>query len=58
MTQQQEQKMAAMNLPEKEEDVIRRIIALLDQEIGDDDELKRRVLATVNHYGQAEGFFG
>lgn len=57
MTKRQEALLKAMNLPEKEEAVIRAIVALLD-EIGDgDDDLKRRVLATANHYAQSEGFF-
>lgn len=47
-----------MNLPENEEITIRAIVALLDQHLGDDDQLKLRVVATVNHYAQAEGFFG
>lgn len=47
-----------MNLPEREELAVRKIIELLNQELGDDDDTKRRALATLNHYMQAEGFFG
>lgn len=47
-----------MNLPEREEAAVRAIVTLLNQEIGDDDEMKVRVLATVNHYAQEEGLFG
>lgn len=57
MTQRQEDKLKAMKLPEKEELTVRAIVALLNQELGDDTDLKVRVLATVTHYGQAEGFF-
>lgn len=58
MTQHQERKLKAMGLPEKEESVARAIVDLLAYEVGDDDELKMRVLATVNHYAQSEGLFG
>lgn len=58
MTKEQERKLDAMNLPEREELAVRKIIELLNQELGDDDNTKRRALATLNHYMQAEGFFG
>lgn len=58
MTREQERKLKAMNLPEREEAAVRAIVTLLNQEIGDDDEMKVRVLATVNHYAQEEGLFG
>lgn len=58
MTREQERKLKAMNLPEREELAVRKIMELLNQELGDDDDTKRRALATVNHYMQTEGFFG
>lgn len=48
-----------MNLSEKEEVAVRAIVDLLDEKLpGCDGPTKRRALATVNHYLQAEGFFG
>lgn len=58
MTRDQEHKLKAMDLPEREELAVRKIIELLNQELGDDDDTKRRALATLNHYMQSEGFFG
>lgn len=46
MTQRQEHKLKAMNLPEKEEATVRAIVALLDKECGDDKQLKVRALST------------
>lgn len=57
MRQYQELQLQAMNLPENEEAAVRAIIYFLDAQCGDDDELKRRIVATVNHYAQAEGLF-
>jgi len=45
-----------MNLPKKEEEAVRAIVQLLNEELGSDDAMKIRVLATINHYAQAEGF--
>lgn len=57
MTTLQEQRLTAMRLPAKEEVAVRAIVDLLERELGTDDDMKVRVLATVNHYAQAEGFF-
>lgn len=56
MTKRQEEKLRAMNLPKKEEEAVRAIVQLLNEELGSDDAMKIRVLATINHYAQAEGF--